>query len=61
MGNSQSWYTTRFYLWSPFFPNLHNDVSDNLVSTGKLFADDFSLFSVVRDSNISATKLNNDI
>ena len=38
-----------------------NDLSDDLVSTIKLFADDTSLFSVVHDSNISANKLNNDL
>ena len=36
-------------------------MSDDLVSTVKLFADDSSLFSVVHDSNISANELNNDL
>ena len=36
-----------------------NDLSDDLVSTVKLFADDNYLFSVVRDSNISSYELNN--
>ena len=38
-----------------------NDLSDNLLSTVKLFADDTSLFSVVNDSNISANELNKDL
>ena len=38
-----------------------NDLSDDLVSTIKLFADETSLFSVVHDSNISANELNNDL
>ena len=38
-----------------------NDLSDDLVSTVKLFADDTSLFSVVHDNNISANELNNDL
>ena len=38
-----------------------NDLSDNLVSTVKLFADDASLFSAVRDSNISVNESNKDM
>ena len=38
-----------------------NDLSDNLNSTVKLSPDDTSQFSVVRDSNISAYELNNDM
>ena len=37
------------------------DLSDDLVSTVKLFADDTSLFSAVHDSNISVNELNNDL
>ena len=44
-----------------FFLIYINDLSDELVSTVKLFADDTSLFSVVCDSNISAYELNNDM
>ena len=44
-----------------FFLIYINDLSDNIPSTVKLFADDTSLFSVVNDSNISANKLNKDL
>ena len=38
-----------------------NDLSDNLTSNAKLFADDTSLFSVVHDVNTSPKKLNDDM
>ena len=38
-----------------------NDLSDDLSSNPKLFADDTSLFSVVHDKNISANELTNDL
>ena len=38
-----------------------NDLSDDLSSNPKLFADDTSLFSVVHDKNVSANELNNDL
>ena len=38
-----------------------NDLSDNLTSNAKLFADDTSLFSVVHDLNTSAKELNDDL
>ena len=38
-----------------------NDISENLESNVKLFADDTSIFSVVFDPNLSAIKLNNDL
>ena len=38
-----------------------NDSSDNLTSNAKLFADDTSLFSVVRNVNTSAKELNDDL
>ena len=61
MVTCQSWCTTRFYPWSTFFLIHINDLSDELVSTVKLFADDTSLFSVVCDSNISAYEVNNNM
>ena len=38
-----------------------NDVSDNLSSNVKLFADNTSLFSVPHDVNVSAWELNDDL
>ena len=38
-----------------------NDFSDDLLRNAKLFADDTSFFSVVRDINTSAAHLNNDL
>ena len=38
-----------------------NNISENLESNVKLFADDTSIFSVVFDPNLSAIKLNNDL
>ena len=54
------WCTTRFHHWPLYFLIYINDLSDDLVSTLKVFSDENSLFSVVRDSNISAYELNND-
>ena len=41
--------------------NFFNDLSDDLSTNAKLFPDDTSLFSVVRDINTSAAHLNNDL
>ena len=38
-----------------------NDLTGNLSSNPKLFADDTSLFSVVRDLNTSANEINDDL
>ena len=44
-----------------FFLIYINDLSDNLITNPKLFADDTSLFSIVRDPNATADDLNNDL
>ena len=44
-----------------FFLIFINDLSSNLVSNPKLFADDTSLFSVVQDITLSAKNLNDDL
>ena len=44
-----------------FFLIYINDLSDDLSSNPKLFADDTSLFPVVRDKNTSAKELNHDL
>ena len=36
-------------------------MTDNIVSTVKLFADGISIFSAVNDANISADELNKDL
>ena len=44
-----------------FFLIYINDLSENLKSTVKLFADDTSIFHVVKDPNTSAEILNHDL
>ena len=44
-----------------FFLIYINDLSENLKSTVKLFADDTSIFHVVKDLNTSAEILNHDL
>ena len=44
-----------------FFLIYNNDLSDDLSSNPKLFADDAFLFSVAHDKNTSAKELNNDL
>ena len=44
-----------------FFLIFINDLSNNLVSNPKLFADDTSLFPVVQDITLSAKNLNDDL
>ena len=44
-----------------FFLIFINELSDNLVSNPKLFADDTSLFSVVQYITLSAKNLNDDL
>ena len=36
-------------------------ITDNMVSTVKIFADDISIISAVNDANISANELNQDL
>ena len=38
-----------------------NDLSENLASNSKLFADDISLFSVVKNADASNVDMNNDL
>ena len=61
MGQCSCWSSTRIYSGSIIILNLYNDLSDNLTSNAKLFADDTSLFSVVNDVNTSAKELNDDL
>ena len=43
-----------------FFLIYINDLSINIISTFKLFADDTSLFSIIHDAKTTAYKLNKD-
>ena len=61
MGQCSRWSSKRIYSGSIIILNLYNDLSDNLTSNAKLFADDTSLFSVVNDVNTSAKELNDDL
>ena len=44
-----------------FFVVYINDLPNGLKSNAKLFADDTSLFTIVKDRNVSANILNNDL
>ena len=44
-----------------FFLICINDLTKNISSTAKLFADDTSIFSVVNDINVSADQMNKDL
>ena len=48
-------------LGPPLFLIDINDLAENLSSNPKLFADDTSLFSVLRDLNTSANEINDDL
>ena len=61
MANNQSWCASGFNSWSIVFFIYINDLSDNLESKVKLFADDASMFSVVRDPINTSQELNNDL
>ena len=61
MADNQSWCSSGFNSWSIVFLIYINDLSDNLKSNVKLFANDTSMFSVVRDPINTSQKLNNDL
>ena len=62
MADNQSWCSSGFSFWSiVFFLIYINDLSDNLESDVKLFADDTSIFSIVLDPINTSQKLNNDL
>ena len=47
--------------WAHFFSHLHKRSTNKLKSNAKFFADDTSLFTIVKDENKSANVLNNDL
>ena len=51
----------RSILALPLFPIYINDLPYELKSKMKLFADDASLFTIVKDKNESANIINNDL
>ena len=60
MGQYQCWYFSRSILALLFLIYI-NDLSDNLQCNPKLFADDTSLISTVKDPESTANNLNNDL
>ena len=55
------WCPSRINFESLLFLIYLNDLSNNLKSENKLFADDTSLFPMVHNINISGSNLNNDL
>ena len=61
MEQNNSWGSSRVYLRSAIFLIYINDLPSELSCSPKLFADDVSLFSVVKNVNETAKKLNKDL
>ena len=59
--DNKSWCFSGFSSWFIVFFTYINDLSDNLESNVKLFAEDTSVFSVFRDPINTSQKLNNDL
>ena len=53
--------SARINIGSASFFVYINDLPNGLISNAKLFADDTSLFTIVKDKNESANILNNDL
>ena len=61
MGKYPCWCSPRLFLGTTVVLNYVNDLTENLPSNSKLFTDDTSLFSVVRDLNTSAIEINDGL
>ena len=61
MGDSWIWCSSRLCTWTVAFLIYINDLEYDIKSHIKLFADDTSLFSIVKDPDISALELNHDL
>ena len=59
MVTSNCWCSIGLHFRASFL--IYNDLSKNLSSITKLFADDTSIFSVVHDVDLSTKQLNNDL
>ena len=59
--NIEEWVSQESIPGPLFFLICINDLSDDLTSNPKLFADDTSLFSVVQNINSTTTGLNSDL
>ena len=61
MFTNNFWCSARLHLGPLFFLIYINDLSKNLSSITKLFADDKFIFSVVHDIDLPAKQLNDDL
>ena len=61
MGYRNSWGSTGLYFGALFFLIYITDLTDELKCNTNLFADDTSIFTVVREPTIAAENLNHDL
>ena len=61
MSTSFCWCTTGFCIKPLFFLICINDLTKDISSTNKLFADDIYIFSIVNDIDVSEHESNSDL
>ena len=61
IGKTSMQVSPRLYIGTTVALNLINDLAENLSSNPRLFPDNASLFSVVRDQNTSAIEINDGL